>query len=150
MLEFAERAETAGRPAMDAALTALMGASSLEPSIIQSWLPDWRLAFQAATQNNRADARLHPARLNYYEKAILALLASEKPHAALWSLLQTWTLAVDAVPEAESPWRAACGQLGLVAGLSERVEALDHFLDEVELLLDELATQYGLETYTTL
>lgn len=150
MLEFAERAETAGRPGMDAALTALMGASALEPSLIQSWLPDWRLAFEAAAKNTRADSRLHPARLNYYEKAILAMLSGEKPQAALWSLLQTWTLAVDAVPEAASPWRSACGQLGLVAGMSERVEALDHFLDEVELLLDDLAAQYGLEPSTSL
>lgn len=150
MLEFAERAETAGRPGMDAALNGLMGAAGLEPSAIQSWLSEWRPAFEAATKNNRVDARIHPARLNYYEKAILAMLAGDKPHAALWSLLQTWTLAVDAVPEAESPWRAACGQLGLVAGMSERVEALDHFLDDVEALLDELAAQYGLETSSTL
>ena len=40
-----------------------------------------------------------------------------------------------------------CGHLGLnVLGIEERVNALDHFLDEVEALLDELAARYGLDS----
>jgi hypothetical protein len=35
-------------------------------------------------------------------------------------------------------------------GFEEHVEGLDHFLDEVEALLDELAVQYGLETSTSI
>jgi len=35
-------------------------------------------------------------------------------------------------------------------GIEERVNALDHFLDEVEALLDELAEQHGLETSTSI
>jgi len=102
-------------------------------------------------ESNRVDPRIHPARLNYYEKAIQAILASDNPRAALWPLLQTWTLAADALPEpALEPWRSTCGQLGLTApGFAGRVEGLDRFLDDVEALLDELATQYGLETSTS-
>ena len=71
----------------------------------------------------------------------------DKPRAALWPLLHTWTLAVDVLPDlALNPWRAACGQLGLSgADLKERVNALDRFLDEVESLLEELAARYGLD-----
>ena len=36
-------------------------------------------------------------------------------------------------------WRSACTQLGLRPRLRKRVQGLDHFLDEVEALLDELA-----------
>jgi predicted nucleotidyltransferase len=150
MLEFADRAETAQRPGMDAALVGLMGASALDPSAIHSWIPEWKLAYESAIESSRVDPRIHPARMNYYEKALLAMLEGGKPRAALWPLLQTWTLAVDAAPQEEGPWRSACGQLGLVAGIGERVDALDHFLDEVEALLDELATQYGLETSTSI
>jgi hypothetical protein len=152
MLEFAGRAETAQRPGMDAALTGLMGASSLEPSAIQSWLPDWKAAFEAAVESSRVDPRIDPSRVNYYEKAILAMLEGKRPRSALWPLMQTWTLAVDVLPEmAGNPWRAACDQLGFSAmGLEERVEALDAFLDEVEILLDDLAAQYGLETSTSI
>ena len=152
MLEFPSRAETAQRPGMNAGLIGLLGASALDAIQIGAWMPEWKLAFEAATESSRADIRIHPARLNYYEKGINAILAGEIPKAALWPLLQTWTLAVDVLPDhAVDAWRAACGQLGMTAtGFEEHVEGLDHFLDEVEALLDELAVQYGLETSTSI
>jgi predicted nucleotidyltransferase len=152
MLEFASRAETAQRPGMNAGLISLMGASALDSSQLSAWIPEWKLAFEAATENSRVDARIHPARLNYYEKGINAVVSGETPHAALWPLLQTWTLAVDVLPEPSMiAWRSACDQLGLTAsGFEERVEGLDHFLDEVEALLDELAREHGLETSTSI
>jgi hypothetical protein len=152
MLEFAPGAETAQRPGMDAALTGLMGASSLEPSVIQSWLPDWKLAFESAMETAASTRASILARVNYYEKAIQPCSPAKDPHRLV---------AVDADLDAcrgrtarpcdVDPWRAACGQLGLAAaGIEERVEALDAFLDEVEILLDELAAQYGLETSTSI
>jgi predicted nucleotidyltransferase len=148
MLEFAARAETAQRPGMDTALVGLLGASALDASEMKSWLPDWKLAFESAVESTRVDASIDLTRVNYYEKSITAMLESEKPIAALWPLVHTWTHAVEVLPDlALNPWRAACGQLGLTAvGIEEHVEGLDHFLDEVEVLLEELAEQYGLET----
>jgi hypothetical protein len=152
MLDFPSRAETAQRPGMNAGLIGLLGASALDPSQISAWIPDWKLAFEAATENEGADARIHPARVNYYEKGINAILSGVTPHAALWPLLQTWTLAVDVLPDhAVDVWRAACGQLGFTTlGFQERVEGLDQYLDEVEALLDELAKEHGLETSTSI
>jgi len=152
MLEFASRAETAQRPGMDAALVGLLGASELDPSLIHDWLPHWKLAFESAMENTRVDVRIHPARLNYYDKALQSILAGSNPRAALWPLLQTWTLAVDVLPDhALNAWRLACGNLGLSAlGMEEHANGLDHFIDEVETLLDDLAAQYGLETSTSL
>ena len=151
LLEFASRAETAQRPEMNAALIGLLGASALDPSIINAWLPQWKLAFESAMENSDVDSRIHPARVNYYEKAMQAILAGEKPHAALWPLLQTWTLAVGVLPNfAQNDWRAACGQLGFTTeGIEVHANELDHFLDEVEILLDELTAQYGLEISTS-
>jgi hypothetical protein len=152
MLEFPSRAETAQRPGMNAGLIGLMGASALDSSQVNAWIPEWKLAFEAATESSRVDGRVHPARLNYYEKAISAIAGSETPHAALWPLLQTWTLAVDVLPDHfVDTWRSACAQLGLTGtSFEERVEGLDHFLDEVEALLDELAREHGLETSTSI
>lgn len=152
MLEFAPRAEMAQRPGMNAGLAGLLGASHLDPAFINDWIPEWRLAFESAMENSRVDPRIHPARLNYYEKAIRSMLAGENPRAALWPLLQTWTLAVDVLPEeAWSAWRSACEQLHLTtSGFEEHVNGLDQYLDEVEILLDELATQHGLETSTSI
>jgi predicted nucleotidyltransferase len=150
LLEFAQRAETAQRPDMNAALIGLLGGSALEPSTINEWLPEWKLAFESAMQDVDVDPRIHPSRVNYYEKAIRAIRASDNPHAALWPLLQTWTLAAAVLPNfAQDSWRAACRQLGFTReGIEEHATGLDHFLDEVEVLLDELTAQYGLETST--
>jgi len=152
MLEFPPRAETAQRPSLNDGLMDLLGTLNLDPSVIQAWVPEWKGSFEAAMENSRVDPRIHPARLNYYEKAIRAMLEGEKPQAALWPLLQTWTLAVDALPEQNlSAWRSACDQLGFTAAdIEARVNGLDQYLDEVEVLLDELATQYGLETSTSI
>ena len=152
MLEFASRVETAQRPGMNAGLIGLLGASALDPSQISAWIPDWKLAFEAASESDQVDARIHPARLNYYEKAIQAILSGETPQAALWPLLQTWTLAVDVLPDhAVDAWRSACGQLGFTTpGFEDRVSGLDQFLDEVEALLDELAREHGLESSTSI
>ncbi|HKY53588.1 MAG TPA: hypothetical protein VJM08_04740 [Anaerolineales bacterium] len=152
LLEFPSRAETAQRPDMSAALIGLLGGLALDPSLIKEWLPQWRLAFESAMQDANVDPRIHPSRVNYYEKAMQSILAGETPHAALWPLLQTWTLAVDVLPNfAQDDWRAACGQLGFTsAGIEGHVNGLDHFLDEVEVLLDELTTQYGIETSTSI
>ena len=151
MLEFPSRAETAQRPGMSAGLVGLLGASGLNPALIDEWSSDWKLAFQAAAENGRVDPRIHPARLNYYEKAIKAMLAGETPYAALWPLLQTWALAIEVLPEHVAAWNSVSEQLGFTPGrFEEHVNGLDQYLDEVEILLDELATQHGLETSTSI
>ena len=152
MLEFPPRAETAKRPAMTATLNGLLGATHLDPAFINDWVPEWRLAFEAAAENSRADLRIHPARVNYYEKAIKSMLAGEDPRAALWPLLHTWTLAVEVLPDhMVEAWRAACVQLKLtLPDFEDHLNGLDQFLDEVEILLDELATEHGLETSTSI
>lgn len=152
MLEFPPRAETAQRPSLNAGMMDLLGVLDLDASVISAWIPEWKQAFEAAMENSHVDPRIHPARLNYYEKAIQAMLAGETPQAALWPLLQTWTLAVDVLPDpALSAWQSACDQLRFTAvGIEARVNGLDQYFDEVEILLDELATQYGLETSTSI
>jgi predicted nucleotidyltransferase len=152
MLEFPARAETAERPGLNTSLFSLLGATHLDHAFIHDWIPEWRQAFESAMENSRVDSRIHPARLNYYEKAVRSMLAGENPRAALWPLLQSWTLAVEALPEETwSTWRAACEQLRLTgSSFEEHVSELGQYLDEVEILLDELATQHGLETSTSI
>jgi predicted nucleotidyltransferase len=152
ILEFLPRAETAQRAGLNDSLLDLLGAVSLDPSLISTWIPEWKRAFEAAMEDNQVDSRIHSARLNYYEKAIRTMLEGEKPQAALWPLLQTWTLAADVLPNQEvGAWRSACEQLGFTStGFEARINGLDQYLDEVEVLLDELATQYGLETSTSI
>jgi hypothetical protein len=149
LLEFPARARQVERDGMALGMLGLLGATSrFDPAAMSAWLEDWRVSFNAAAETAGVEGRIHPARLNYYEKAIRSILESETPAAALWPLLNTWSFAAAVLPDERlHGWRAACETLGLLGkGFAEHVEGLDQYLDEVEILLDEIATTNGLET----
>ncbi len=152
LLEFPSRAQATERPDFTAGLFNLIGAGSVQAGALSDWLSDWEKAFLAASENAKVDQRIHAARLNYYEKAIQALLSGEAPHAAIWPLIHTWTLAVNVLEEHHlQPWRRACEGLGLLGrDLEGRVGDLDHYLDEIEARFDEIAMEHGLETSTSI
>lgn len=148
LLEFPARAEAAQKPGMAAGAFGLIGANKMDAEKIKSWLADWKAAFKLASEKPEVDARISAARLNYYEKAIKAMLEGETPLAALWPLLHTWTLSAEILSGDHLQfWQSACADLGLLGdGFTERVEGLDQYIDEIEITLDEIATTNGLET----
>lgn len=147
LLEFPERAKSAGKPEMTARAFELIGAANITPDTLKSWLPDWKSAYQIASQSAGVDIRIHPARQNYYEKAIKAMLEGSTPLAALWPLFHTWTSCAEVFGDHFQFWQNAARQLGLLGeDFQQRVEGLDHFIDEVEVALDEIASANGLET----
>jgi hypothetical protein len=149
LLEFPARAQAAQRPEFTATLFHLIGASNLDDAvIISNWIPDWKTAFLAASENAKVDQHVHSARLNYYEKAFEVLLAGESPLASLWPLIHTWTLAANVLENDQiKPWQTACEHLGFLGdSFEQRVSDLDHYLDEIEIRFDEIAAANGLET----
>ena len=150
LLEFTARAEAAGKPDLTEVAFGLIGANNMNVDKLRSWLPDWKYAFKLVNENSKVDIRINPARMNYYEKAINAILEGEVPLAALWPLFHTWTLAADVLDGDHLKfWQNAANELGLLgAGFTERVEGLDHFIDEVEVTLDEVARENGVETFS--
>ncbi len=152
LADFPTRAQSAECPDCIATLFNLLGAGQVDSAAVSSWIPDWKRSFLTAASIAKVDARIHPDRLNYYEKAMQALLIGEMPLTALWPLLTTWTLSVGVLDEsARQPWSEACRQLGLLGSpLSERISGLDKYLDDIELRLDEIAAANGLETSTSL
>lgn len=147
LLEFPARAEAAQKPEMIAAVFGLIGANRVNPDTVKGWLADWKSSFQFACEKPEVDGRIHATRLNYYEKAVKAMLEGETPLAALWPLLQTWTLSAEVVGgDHLTFWQNACAELGLLGdGFKERVEGLDRFLDEIEIIFEEIAAANGLD-----
>ncbi|MCB0119662.1 MAG: hypothetical protein KDD72_11575 [Anaerolineales bacterium] len=146
LLDFPARAEAAQRPGMVAAVYGLIGANNADAEMVKSWLPDWKEAFKLAAETPGVDVRIHPARLNYYEKSIKAMLDSDTPLAALWPALHTWTLSAQVLTGDHFKfWQNACNSLGLLDGFSERVEGLDHFLDEIEIMFEDIAAANGVD-----
>lgn len=147
LLDFPARAEAAQKPDMITTVYGLLGANHVDADKVKSWLNDWKHAFKLAVEIPGVDARIHLARLNYYEKAIKALLDGDTPLSALWPALHTWTLSAEVLSGDHLKfWEQACNSLGLLEGFSEKVAALDHLLDEIEIMFEEIATANGLDT----
>ena len=146
LLSFPGRATAAGQPGLSPGLLGMLGASHVSANDMLAWLTAWEAAFDAIPDAQRPP-RLDVSRRKYYRQACQALLMGEHPHAALWPLLRTWTLAVSILPDdhlAYTAWREACLQLGLAdQGLIERIAALDVYLDTVDETLDTWAQENG-------
>jgi hypothetical protein len=150
LLEFPARAEAAGKPEMSTAAFGLIGASHINADKLKTWVSDWKFAFKLASENPKVDNRIHAVRANYYEKAIQSMLEGEIPLAAIWPLFHTWTLAAEVLDGDHLKfWQNAASELGLLgAGFSERVDGLDHFIDDIESALDEVARANGIEIFS--
>ena len=148
LLEFPARAEAAEKTAFIASAFGLIGANNVDAEKIKNWIPDWKSAFSIASDKPGVDMRINSVRMNYYEKAIKAMLEGEIPIAALWPLFHTWTLSAEVLEGDHLKfWQNAAGELGLLGvGFGEHVERLDHFIDEIEMVLNEIASANGLET----
>ena len=146
LLQFPQRAQSAGRPGLTAGLLGLLGGGQVDTGMLSALLPEWIKAFTDASGRPGFDIRLSTPRLGYYRLACEALLAGGTPQFVLWPLLVTWTLSANVLPPpSQSSWQEACERLGLAGGaFPERLEALDAFLDTVEEVLEGFASNNGL------
>jgi hypothetical protein len=144
--QFQERASAAGAAGLSAGLLGLLGGSQVEGSALKEFLPGWEEAFIDAASRKKVHASIAAPRLAYFKLAFEAMLAGELPQSILWPLVLTWTQASAALPPThQEKWKQACEVLGLTGeAFNERVEGLDHFLDTIEELLENLAASQGL------
>jgi len=146
LLAFSERAAAAKHPGLYPGLLGMLGAPRVSQETMRLWLPHWKEMLDGLPELERP-ARLHPARRSYYLHAFRSLLDGEHPQAVLWPLLRTWTQAAALLPPEHTlleGWKACCRELGLLDDdFSERVAALDAFLDMVDETLDSWARLNG-------
>lgn len=146
LMELTVRAEAVHKPGLYLGFTGLVGASTLEATLIRSWLPDWQQAYQASS-GYAAPIRLHPHRFAYYANAIDAMLDGASTQAAFWPLWRTWTLAICSLPD-EAPqqiaWQKTAEPLGMWGeAFTNKVKGMDAYLDQVEELLEAWAKENG-------
>jgi len=146
LVSFPARAEAVGRPGLHPGLLGLLGAPHLEINSLSDWLPFWLAAYESLPAK-AAPARLHSDRRLYYQRAFESMVSGLHPEVALWPLLRTWTMAASQFP-ADSPhlktWTQAAAQLGLLGdAFTERVDALDAYLDLVEETLETWGRENG-------
>jgi hypothetical protein len=140
-LDLPERAEKAGIPALTGTLVQLFTSDFVTDEQWTPWLENLSQAFEALKTAKTIPPSVHPNRRNYFEKAIFAM-AEERPAAALWVLLDVWTMAAAALPKSEDTykaWQTFCQHLKLDGkNLPARLEELDTTLDQVEEVVDSL------------
>jgi hypothetical protein len=155
LLQFQERARAAGAPGLAAGLLGLLGGAQVVEATLSKFLTEWEKTFVDAASRNQVHApsgnrgylaSIAAPRLAYYKQAFEVMLAGKSPQTVLWPLVHTWTLAAAVLPPTRrSNWLAACETLGLTGeAFNERLEGLDHFLDAVEELLENMAASQGL------
>ncbi|MBG0770837.1 MAG: hypothetical protein H0S82_03965 [Anaerolineaceae bacterium] len=143
LVNFREQALTLGAPAVLADFIGLLG--NLE--VTQEQLRNWTDAFEKELSNASGQplpVDLAPCRHAYYLNAIRALMLGDAPEEALWPLLKAWTDLNSAVstPPSEA-WLGCLDALQLnKEHLDQKAEALDAFLDNVELVLETWANTY--------
>lgn len=145
LLQFPVRAQAAGVAGLSDLLLDLLGRNLTNPATLGGFLPAWEKAFLNASGRTRAHENLAAPRLAYYKMAFESMLAGESPWTILWPLIHTWTLAAAVLPPTHRPdWQTTCETLELTGdAFRSRLEGLDHFLDEVEEILDKYATSQG-------
>jgi len=142
LLDFPAAVQHWQQPHLTGLLFQAVGAPQATREALQAIVPAWENALRAAAQTPAPPVELAAARLPYYQRAVAAYLASETPTHALYPLLYTWALALQANPDADTAaWQQWVEGLGLAADRSER---LDTYLDALEDALEAWARGQGL------
>lgn len=140
-IDLPDRAEKAGIPDLTGDLVQLFTSAEVTDENFQPWLAGLNASFEELNTSKTIPPSINPYRRSYYEKAILAL-SEERPAAAVWVLLDVWTLAATQLSKTEAPykeWQGFCHQLKLESKtLPARLDALDSALDMVEEAIESL------------
>ena len=143
LVKFREQALTLGAPATLANFSGLLGNLDVTPQ----QLSDWTDAFESEllqSADQQVSQSLASCRHAYYLNAIRALTLGDAPEEALWPLLKTWTeLNCSPQTKPSADWDECLTDLQLnKEHLAQKAEALDAFLDNVELVLETWANAY--------
>lgn len=143
LVKFRERALTLGTPVILTDFSDLLGNLGMPPQQLLDWIDVFEDELsQSADKDVSID--LSPCRHAYYLNAIHVLAEGEAPEEALWPLLKIWTDLNCLNQSKTSPaWTDCLDTLQLnKEHLDQKAEALDAFLDNVELVLETWANAY--------
>ena len=140
-LDLPERCNAAGLPGIAGNLVQSFTNETITDDNWEEWFSAWESSYDQLNALNKAPAILNLTRKNYYLKAIKSL-SQERPAAALWTILFTWTRMAALLPKSEDhykAWQALIRQLTLDAkNLPARLELLDAALDSIEETAEHL------------
>jgi hypothetical protein len=148
LLTLSEQTEILGVPQIYAGVAGLLGAATPDQTAIAAWREALEKDLSSLAETTLPPVHLASCRHAYYLNAILALAEGGYPAHAVWPLLRVWLdvrLALAAESSPDTVWEDCLAALNLHPEMHEKkTEALDAFLDTVEITLETWADAYGL------
>jgi len=131
LMEFSARTESLGTPKVLIGFYGLLGFTDVNKENLSQWT-----------------TALAPCRHPYYLEAIYSLSDSDTPEQSAWLLLRTWLdarLSFEMSSPGAEAWENCLSVLGLTQeSASQKTEALDAYLDNIEVIIETWSDEYGL------
>ncbi len=148
LVTFNQRVHTLGVPNLLAGFLGLLGFSEEDRGALTRWLEGCESDFDHLLETAVPPTHLTNCRKRYYLEGMRALIEGETPDQALWPLIRIWLDLQLAMPK-PSPgleaWQDCLTALNLTEAQSDqKTEALDAYLDTLEINLESWAEIYGL------
>jgi hypothetical protein len=148
LMDFQEQTAVLGVPRIHAGLSGLLGIREECHESLPAWQDALKAGLEVLTAQGEAPAHLAECRHAYYLNAIQSLSESGHADDAIWPLLRIW-LDVQLASQDEMASNSAWGNMIDVLGLGPdeaetKVEALDAFLDTIEIVIEAWAEEYGI------
>jgi hypothetical protein len=147
MITLKQRLETLGVPEVWAGFNGLLGCTNIQDVSVEEWVDVFEQDLIELAESSTPPEHLSAPRQAYYVQGIRALANGDDPTFMVWPLLRIWLDIHLALPEASSgieSWGSFLAALKLTPETSEiKTEALDAYLDNLEVLLESWAHTYG-------
>lgn len=134
-LDLPERCNVAGLPGVAGNLVQAFTNETITDDSWEEWISSWQSSYDRLNELSSPPATLNPTRKNYFLKSV-NVLSRQRPAAALWIILFTWTRMAALLPKTEpsyKAWQELIRQLTLdTKNLPGRLELLDATLDTLE------------------
>lgn len=147
MLTFKQRLETLGVPEVWAGFCGLLGSANIQTASFDEWIDAFEGDLIELAETSTPPVHLSAPRQAYYIQGVRALANSDDPSSMIWPLLRTWLDIHLSLPEPSSrieTWDTFLAALDLSDTFSDiKTEALDAYLDTLEVLIESWAQTYG-------
>ena len=148
MMTFEARVEALGVPKILAGFTGLIGYSEDLDDKFEAWVNAFEKDFEYLSSTSEPPAHLAPSRKSYYLDALHYLIENGNQRDAVWPLLRTWLdvhLAAPKPTPGADVWESCLTALNISeSDTSQKTDALDAFLDTVDILIESWADVYGM------
>ncbi|MFZ3071605.1 MAG: hypothetical protein WA110_10870, partial [Anaerolineaceae bacterium] len=145
---FPARAEALDKLELTGELVRLIGNGATTQETYRDWRSAWENALVTASKTPNCPPNLNTARKAYFINSCDTMVESGTAHAAFWPMIETWRQSAQFLESDKSQQEAWIGFLDQLEikpkNKVEQISQLDHFIDQIETVLENWKAEYGL------